>query len=317
MLSDAASPIRVRQAVVRIYASELAVLVDEMHQHRTVETGGDLFGLWSHGDVPTVFLASRPGDGAVRQRLSFQQDVVSHRATEQAVWEQFGVQCVGMWHSHHSIGLEVLSRGDLGRTMRYARRSNRARFVDLLGFQRDHWHVRPFVYQDAGLGRTRATRLEVLPGVSPLRAALDGSIAALRGAPAGPSLRLTAVSSEPQSPLLAPEEGTGDIDPASLKPLTGRGRGPWRAVNAVERVIADVVPERLREQLQLDVVDDSTLALRLSKGQGRTLVAMFSFDGTLTLGAWQIVGASPVIGCPKPEAVSLSLRQAIAALENS
>lgn len=310
-------PIKVRQAVVRVYASELNVLVDEMHRHRTVETGGDLFGLWSHGDVPTIFLASRPGHAAIRQRLSFQQDVASHRATEQAVWERFGVQCVGMWHSHHSIGLEVLSRGDLGRTMRYARRSNRTRFVDLLGFQRDHWHVRPFVYRDAGLGRTRATRLEVLPGVSPLRAALDGSVAALRGAPLGPPLRLSPLPSEPQSPLLAPQEGKGDIDPASLKPLTGRGRGPWRAINAVEQVIADVVPERLREQLQLDVVDDSTLALRLTKGHGRTLVALFSFDGTLTLGAWQVVGASPVIGRPEPGSVPASLRKAIAALENS
>ncbi len=302
--------------MVRVYASELDVLVDEMHRHRNVETGGDLFGLWSHGDVPTVFLASRPGEAAVRQRLSFQQDVQSHRATEQAVWQTFGVQCIGMWHSHHSIGLEVLSRGDLGRTMRYARRSNRSRFVDLLGFHRDHWHVRPFVYRDAGLGRTRATRLEVLPGISPLRAALDGSIASLKGPPVGPPLRLTVLPSEPQSPLLAPKEGKGDIDPASLKPLSGRGRGPWRAVHAVEQVIASVVPESLREQLQLDVVDDSTLALRLTKGQGRTLIAMFSFDGTLTLGAWQVVGASPVIGRPQPDDVSSSLQQAIAALES-
>ena len=317
MLRDASSPIRVRQAVVRVYASELDVLVDEMHRHRYVETGGDLFGLWSHGDVPTIFLASRPGEGAVRERLSFQQDVRSHRATEQAVWHQFGIQCVGMCHSHHSIGLEVLSRGDLGRTMRYARRSNRSRFVDLLGFHRNQWHVRPFVYEDAGLGRTRSTRLEVLPGMSPLRASLDGSIAALRGAPVGPPLRLMPLASDPQSPLLAPQEGKGDIDPASLKPLSGQGRGPWRAVHAVEQVIAAVVPEGLREQLQLDVVDDTTLALRLTKGQGRTLVAMFTFDGALTLGAWQVVGASPVIGRPVPDDVSSSLKQAIAALESS
>ncbi|MFT6161668.1 MAG: hypothetical protein ACJAZO_003016 [Myxococcota bacterium] len=295
----------------------MAVLVDEMHRHRNVETGGDLFGLWSHGDVPTIFLASRPGERATRRRLSFQQDVQSHRATEQAVWQKFGVQCVGMWHSHHSIGLEVLSRGDLGRTMRYARRSNRARFVDLLGFHRDHWHLRPFIYQDAGLGRTRATRLEVLPGISPLRAALDGSMEALESAPTGPALRLTVLPSEPQSPLLAPQEGTSDIDPALLKPLVGCGRGPWRAVHAVEQVIAQVVPESLRERLQLDVVDDTTLALRLTKGQGRTLIAMFSFDGSLTLGAWQVVGASPIIGRPQPDDVTSSLQQAIAALESS
>jgi hypothetical protein len=44
---------------------------------------------------------------------------------------------------------------------------------------------------------------------------------------------------------------------------------------------------------------------------------MFSFDGSLTLGAWQVVGASPIIGRPQPDDVTSSLQQAIAALESS
>lgn len=294
-------------------------MADELHTHRFIETGGDLFGLWSHGDTPTIFLATRPGARAVRERLAFQQDVGSHRAMERLLWASAGCQCVGMWHSHHSIGLDVLSRGDLARTMRYARRSRRDRFVDLLGFFAEEWSVRPFLYEDPAMGRTRASRIEVIAGMSPVRAMLAGSAEAqrpaLRDAPIGPPVHLSCVTSEAQSPSLAPAEGDGDPEPLPVSAPQGAGRGPWRAIDAVERVVSRVVPEALRQDMQLDVLDDGSLALRLTRGETRTLVALFCSGDRLRLDAWEVVGHRPVRGQPVGDDVVSDLQRALAALE--
>ncbi len=282
---------------VRIFASELAVLIDEMAAHPMEETGGDLIGLWSHGDTPTIFLATRPGANAIHESMYFQQDAVAHRATERLAWIQHGMQCVGMWHSHHRLELHDLSRGDLARTMRYARRYRRQRFVDVLGYViSDNWHVKPYVYRDAAVGRTARTRLVVLPGESPLRAALrDASppelTTSLVPAPPGPVRPWTATIGEPLSPHAAETEGAMD-EVIPTGPPPDPGAGPWRAIDAVEKLVDDQVPERIRETMELDLVDGG-LVLRLNSGN-RRLVFGLSFDGTLGVHGWEIVGPRPI-----------------------
>jgi hypothetical protein len=164
-------------AVVRVYESELRVLTHETLCHPNVETGGDLFGLWSHGGGPTVFLVSRPGLLARRSQTEFQQDVQTHRKLEETAWNAFGIQCVGLWHSHHQIGLHDLSDGDRRRTARYSARHRRPKFCDLLSYLthaagRPSVNVKPFVYSDASSGTAEPSELLVLKGVSPLRRAL-------------------------------------------------------------------------------------------------------------------------------------------------
>jgi len=302
---------------VRIFASELRVLIDELHRHPHVETGGDLYGLWSHGDTPTIFLATRPGAGAVRERMSFQQDVHSHRAVEGELWKGFGVQCVGMWHSHHRLGLNVLSAGDLARTMRYARRSKRDRFVDVLGFvQEAEWALRPFLYRDAAIGRTRPTLFDVLAGVSPIRAALRDATGPFVDAPVGPPVPYALVEGEAQSVHIAPTEGASDPRPQDFTPAPAGGRGPWRTVDRVERLVGQVVPERMLGGLELDLLDDNTLALRLSHRDDRSLVALFESGDELALRAWEVVGPRPVKGVVTGTTVAESLQRAVKALEN-
>lgn len=165
--------------VVRIFESELRVLAHEVLMHPRIETGGSLFGLWSHGDGPTVFLASRPGLAAVHEVALFQQHPQTHRDLEQALWSAYGVQCIGLWHSHHQLGLHELSSGDLRRTAGYSARHNRRRFCDILcyiaddGTGRQPVHVKPHLFEDAAQLIMLNTRLEVLPGTSPLRMTLD------------------------------------------------------------------------------------------------------------------------------------------------
>jgi hypothetical protein len=172
----------VNTTVVRIYESELACIAHETSLHPKIETGGSLFGLWTHHGNPTILLASRPGQRAVRQTTQFEQDAHAHRIIEQVLVEHHGTQAIGLWHSHHRLGLHELSGGDIRRTMQFARRTQRERFCDVLcyfseGFRRDSRSadvtVKPYVYVDAGNGRRAPTSFVVLPGLSPIRAALQ------------------------------------------------------------------------------------------------------------------------------------------------
>ncbi|GAB2862662.1 hypothetical protein GCM10027200_73950 [Lentzea nigeriaca] len=162
---------------MRIYESELACVANETGAHTDIETGGSLFGLWTDGGNPTILLATGPGPGAIRRATQFEQDVAAHQAMEKALIETFGVQAVGLWHSHHRLGLHELSGGDLHRTMRFASRTQRTRFCDVLCYFESSSRpaqvtVKPYVYVEASQGKRAPTEFIVLPGISPVRAAL-------------------------------------------------------------------------------------------------------------------------------------------------
>ncbi|MBT2232988.1 hypothetical protein [Nonomuraea sp. NEAU-A123] len=175
--------------VVRIYESELAVITDETLDHHELETGGSLFGLFGHGGGPTVFLATRPAGEVQKRQTSLELDPQVTRALEQVAWDGFGVQCIGMWHSHHWIGLMEPSSGDRERTRRYAQKYHRPQYTEILAnfVSRETSHSRrgrgrpgsdyrvqltPFFYLDARNLTRAETFFHVLPGESPLRGTL-------------------------------------------------------------------------------------------------------------------------------------------------
>ncbi|XVQ14552.1 hypothetical protein ACQP1W_19090 [Spirillospora sp. CA-255316] len=203
--------------LVRIFESELRVIADETFDHERIETGGSLFGLLSHGGGPTVFLATRPSGRVVRGSSTLELDPEVTRELERLSWDEFGVQCLGMWHSHHWIDLHEPSGGDCERTRRYAERYQRPQYTEILAnfvgsekrsrvFRGDGGETKvkltPFFYLDArSLTRAEAS-LKVLPGESPLRLALrraelDGSVAgSLRPASRKSRVRYVLASSE-------------------------------------------------------------------------------------------------------------------------
>lgn len=178
-------------AIIRIFESELEQITERVVDSPTTETGGELIGLWSHADSPTVLLAGvtivlagGPAPGSRRRSTSFEQDPEAHMGIERIMWEEFGVQVVGMWHSHHQLSLHDLSAGDVRRTMSYSARHRRPRYSEILAFllpseirgKRGSMTVglHPHVYENATTGTAVTTSLEILPGESPLRQALKG-----------------------------------------------------------------------------------------------------------------------------------------------
>ncbi len=281
----------IHSAALRIFEDELRVLVSEIRRYPALETGGALYGLWSHGGQPTVWLATRAGPEAERRYTSFLDDPHTHMAMERALWERFGMQCVGVWHSHHRLGMQVLSAGDVARTRTYAMHTGRERFAEILGYYRDDGQVglKPYLYPKAAEGRCVATRIEVLAGASPLRRALGRRPAEQLGdalAPASPRLRNGWVI-EPSAP--------GWDQPAEDD---GARRDPQRTdrlIAGVEALIALHVPEPWLPHLALFTPDDGRAILEIGEEPpAPRLRALFTWEGRLELLRWEVVaGRAP------------------------
>lgn len=95
------------------YESELELMAACMAEHPNLETGGDLFGLWTHDGAPVVMLATGPGLRARHYPTSFYQDASFLESTHRDIHHRHGLVNLGGWHSHHHIGLDQPSGGDL------------------------------------------------------------------------------------------------------------------------------------------------------------------------------------------------------------
>lgn len=117
---------------VRIFESELRVIGDETLDFPDIETGGNLYGLLSRGGAPVVSLATRPAGKIHRGPVSLELDHKVQQAIEELLWARYGIQFLGMWHSHHQIGLYEPSEGDRSRTASYAAKSARKFYLEIL-----------------------------------------------------------------------------------------------------------------------------------------------------------------------------------------
>lgn len=275
------------ERVLRIFESELDVITSEIGRYPSTETGGDLLGLWTHGDSPTIFLATRPGPGAVRRGAHFQQSPETHMAVERLLWERFGAQCVGIWHSHHHLGMPVLSTGDVARTRHYARTSRRSRFCEILGFyERDERiGLRPYTYRRAQDADTVPTRFQVLPGISPVRAALRG-------------LKLPVLGRALDGPELAPprvlhrSNGLGDVIDA--------GPPEDDALERIAALVPRVVPEPLHRGVGLHLPRDGELVLKVEQRE-RVLRVWIRTRPRLEVVRWCVKDARGILASGRPE----------------
>jgi hypothetical protein len=232
--------------VVRIYRSEIDCIVNETAAHPDIETGGSIYGLWTDKGNATIVLAIGPGPAAKRSTTQFEQDLRTHQGVARTLLDTFGVQALGLWHSHHGLGLHELSGGDVRRTVRFAQRADQTKFCDLLTyFTRTLWHgerssdvtVKPYVYVDAKTGRRAPTCFEVLPGVSPIRQALDRMAADKQIAPdIAETIRLPKNLSVKTRLEQSVELGLRDDDDA-----------PQKSRSAVARVRDAVMPDSREE----------------------------------------------------------------------
>lgn len=101
-----------RDFTVAIYANDYKQICAWVLKNQTLETGGDLFGLWANDRHAVIQLVLGPGKDCQRAPHSFYQDVEYLKKVGSHLTGKEGVCHIGEWHSHHTIGLMRPSGGD-------------------------------------------------------------------------------------------------------------------------------------------------------------------------------------------------------------
>ena len=97
---------------VVVYEQDYKELCSWVLRHKNIETGGDLFGLWSDDRTAVVQLVLGPGMDCRRTGTSFYQDLRYLEDVGSYLTSNEGLCHIGEWHSHHQLGLARPSGGD-------------------------------------------------------------------------------------------------------------------------------------------------------------------------------------------------------------
>jgi hypothetical protein len=100
------------QIRVGIYEHELNKMKELVSEYPDLETGGDLFGFWTHSGAPVIHYILGPGPNCQHFSTSFYQDEDFLRTNGEYLNQKHGLQHIGEWHSHHRMSLDHPSGGD-------------------------------------------------------------------------------------------------------------------------------------------------------------------------------------------------------------
>jgi len=187
-----------RPSYLMIYESELRVVAGLSAAWGTVETGLDLYGLWTNGGLPVILLVTAPGPNAVHRVTYFEQDIDFFCRVNQIMTGMYGLQWIGTGHHHHSM-----SRGpsswDVRQVQGVTKRNGASRWCEIITTTCDDnvyltraWlprkmtrakdcariRVDAYLYTEPQHGQKISIPLRILPGISPFRPRVlaDGSL---------------------------------------------------------------------------------------------------------------------------------------------
>ena len=114
------------------YAEDMQFMAAHSLRYGTIENGGSLFGTKTHGDNFIVMLVSGPGPNAVRGRAHFEDDPDYIMKVSEYLFEKYGLQYIGNFHSHPKLGLPSPSPVDFDQIRRLAIRNNYPQLIQLI-----------------------------------------------------------------------------------------------------------------------------------------------------------------------------------------
>lgn len=163
-----------------IYESELDFISRCVLDYPEIETGGDLFGFWTHSGRPVVHYAIGPGPRSRRTVSFFNQDVEYLQSCGDRLRDLHGLQHIGEWHSHHRLGLNRPSSHDTN-TVTNAIRDYQLRcfLLVICTIADSHTDIRGFLYSKSTPSAYQDIGWVVLPGENTLRTSIDKEISDL------------------------------------------------------------------------------------------------------------------------------------------
>lgn len=121
-----------------IYKSELDYISRCVLDYPNIETGGDLFGFWTHSGYPVIQYVIGPGPNANHQSTFFNQDGNYLSEIGNKLRETHGLQHIGEWHSHHQLGLAEPSGHDISTVCKAIAQYNLSNFFLVITNVRDN-----------------------------------------------------------------------------------------------------------------------------------------------------------------------------------
>ncbi len=252
---------------VIIYESELIYLSKCILESPQIETGGNLFGLWTPFGIPLIHYVVGPGPNAVHNFTHFRQDFEFLDKNAGCLVKEHALHHIGSWHSHHSLGLSEPSGGDTESTLSGMRECNLASFILLIGnYRYGKSMVNAFRYYSNG-GCVKL-KWVVLKGNSPFRTMYDKLHPNLVYAPQG------------QPNMMPLEEGRLIEDKHSIVPGIPVFESDYWLSTPENRKELAVILKFLRtefESVGIFQIDSSTVEIRMKDS---TESYKFVFDST-------------------------------------
>ena len=103
---------------VFMFEEDHQMMTDLVLKYPSLETGGDLFGLWTTKGNAVLQVVLGPGQNCKRTGVSFYQDISYLQQNGELLTEDYMLCHIGEWHSHHQLRLFQPSGGDSSTVIR-------------------------------------------------------------------------------------------------------------------------------------------------------------------------------------------------------
>ena len=107
-----------RDLNVFMFKEDYQMMVKLVLEYPNLETGGDLFGLWTSDGDAVLHAVLGPGRNCKRTGASFYQDVPYLKRNGELLTQDYMLCHIGEWHSHHQLRLFQPSHGDSSTVIR-------------------------------------------------------------------------------------------------------------------------------------------------------------------------------------------------------
>lgn len=97
---------------IYICKDDLEMMENLALRYPHLETGGDLFGLWTNEGDAVIHVVLGPGQSCRRTNVSFYQDIAYLKRNGDLLTQNYMPCHLGEWHSHHQLRLFQPSQGD-------------------------------------------------------------------------------------------------------------------------------------------------------------------------------------------------------------
>ena len=139
-----------RDFKVYLFEEDQKMMEDLVLRYPDIETGGDLFGLWTTEGDAVLHIVLGPGQGCRRTDVSFYQDIPYLQRNGELLTQNYMLCHIGEWHSHHQLRLSHPSHGDSSTVIRNYPSRDACGFLliiaNILSLDRRQVTLSPYLY---------------------------------------------------------------------------------------------------------------------------------------------------------------------------